>query len=323
MSRKAKAWLWAAVILTVIGCILFGCVMTVLHWDFTQLSTTVYETNEHEIPDGFRSILIQNNTSDVRLVPADGDTCLVVCHEEQSAPHSVSVKDGTLVIEVLRPENWYDYVGIQTETSIVTVYLPRGDYDALTVISDTGDVEIAKDFRFQCIDISEHTGDVINYASASQDIRIRATTGSIHIEDVSAGSMELAVSTGNITASKVICNGALTLKATTGKTSLTDMTCQSVTSSGSTGDLFLKSVIASGRFSIERSTGDVRFERCDAAEIFVRTDTGDVEGSLLSDKVFLTQTDTGDIVIPHSGNGGRCEITTDTGDIRLHIDGNA
>ncbi|MBQ3893898.1 MAG: DUF4097 family beta strand repeat protein, partial [Clostridia bacterium] len=77
--------------------------------------------------------------------------------------------------------------------------------------------------------------------------------------------------------------------------------------------------IASGRFDIERDTGDVKFDRCDAAEIKVETDTGDVTGTLLTEKVFITKTDTGKVSVPSAASGGRCEIETDTGDIKISI----
>ena len=60
-------------------------------------------------------------------------------------------------------------------------------------------------------------------------------------------------------------------------------------------------------------------KECDAAEIFVETDTGDVKGSLLSEKVFIPKSDTGDIKVPKTVTGGRCEITTDTGDIKIEL----
>ena len=53
--------------------------------------------------------------------------------------------------------------------------------------------------------------------------------------------------------------------------------------------------------------------------MFVETDTGDVTGSLLSDKVFITKSDTGSIDVPKTVTGGKCEITTDTGDIKIEI----
>ena len=79
----------------------------------------------------------------------------------------------------------------------------------------------------------------------------------------------------------------------------------------------MKNVIATEKFSIKRSTGDVKFDSCDAAEIFVETDTGDVNGSLLTNKVFITKTDTGRINVPNSITGGKCEIITNTGDIKI------
>ena len=59
------------------------------------------------------------------------------------------------------------------------------------------------------------------------------------------------------------------------------------------------------------NTGDVKFDACDASEISVKTDTGDVTGSLLTDKVFITNTDTGRVNVPQTATGGRCEIITD------------
>ncbi len=78
-------------------------------------------------------------------------------------------------------------------------------------------------------------------------------------------------------------------------------------------------VIASGKFDIERSTGNVIFTRCDALEITVLTDTGDVRGSLLSEKIFFYETDTGDVDLPETLGGGKCKITTDTGDINITV----
>ena len=91
-------------------------------------------------------------------------------------------------------------------------------------------------------------------------------------------SLDISVATGDVTISNVTCKG-------------------DVISSGSTGDILLNNVIAKGKFSIVRSTGDVKFDRSDAAEIFVKTNTGDITGSLLTDKEIVADTDTGDVEI--------------------------
>ena len=83
----------------------------------------------------------------------------------------------------------------------------------------------------------------------------------------------------------------------------------------------MNNVIAAEKFSVERSTGYVKLNGCDAAELYVKTNTGDVIGSLLTDKVFITDTDTGSVDVPKTAVGGKCEIKTDTGNIKIKTEG--
>ena len=63
----------------------------------------------------------------------------------------------------------------------------------------------------------------------------------------------------------------------------------------------------------------MKLAEADAGELHIRTDTGDVTGTLRTKKVFITETDTGKVEVPKSITGGECEITTDTGDIKIEI----
>ena len=105
----------------------------------------------------------------------------------------------------------------------------------------------------------------------------------------------------------------------TGEVLLRDVTSGNLTAEGETGNMTLERVTISGNCSIDQDTGDVIFRDSDAGEISVETDSGDVTGTLLSEKVFLTETDTGDVQVPHSVRGGTCRISTDTGDIRIEV----
>ena len=319
MKKAKKIWLITAASLLVLGCVMFVAAMTFLNWDFTKLSTSNYETSTHKISTGFRGISIKTNTADIIFVPTENTECSVECYEQENLKHSVTVEDEKLVIRVEDTRKWYHFIGMGFDSPKITVYLPRGTYDTLSIESDTGDVEIPSDFSFTSMDISEDTGDVRSLASVSGELRIRTSTGRIRLADITAGSMDLKTSTGNVIAWNITCAGDISISVSTGETHLSAVTCQNLSTTGSTGDLQLEQVVASGHFSIERSTGDVTFADADAAEIFVDTDTGDVEGRLLSDKVFIVNTDTGKKEVPNSITGGRCEITTDTGDIKITI----
>lgn len=279
MKKSTKIWLITATSLVALGCIMFSVAMTKIHWDFTKLSTVKYETNTYEVTDDFNSISMLTDTADILFVQSDDKICKVVWYEMSDMKHTTTVQNNTLTINVTDEREWYDHIGITLGSPKITVYLPKTEYDSLAIKEDTGDIEVPEVFKFKSIDIATSTGDIII-----------------------AG---------------VTCEGDIVINVSTGKANLTDIKCKSFISDGSTGDISLKNVIATEKFSIERSTGDVKFDACDATEIWVETDTGDVTGKLLSEKIFITETSTGDVHVPKSTNGGKCEITTSTGDIYI------
>ncbi len=317
MNRKAKVWLITAAALILVGCMIIGGVMTVLKWDFSKLSTVQYETNTYVIDESFKHITIAADTADIVFVPSEA--IKVICYEEKNMTHTVAVKEDALSIELIDTRKWYEYIGISLGVPKLTVYLPQGGYGELSIVSDTGDVEIPKEFSFESMGITLSTGRVMNDASVLGDVKITTSTGDICVEGISAGSVDLEVSTGQVSITDVTCKGDVRIGVSTGRTSMTNVKCQSFLSRGNTGHIALADVIVEALLSIERSTGDVDLERCDAAELFVKTSTGNVKGSLLSEKVFIVRTDTGRVDVPKTVNGGRCEITTDTGDIKLAI----
>ena len=113
--------------------------------------------------------------------------------------------------------------------------------------------------------------------------------------------------------------GDADVEVTTGRVKLTALAARDVAVETDTGDVTLSGVIASGKLTVNTDTGSVRLDMSDAAEISIETDTGDVVGSLLTDKIFIAKTDTGRVDVPASASGGRCEITTDTGNIIITI----
>lgn len=319
MSKKTKLWLIIAVSLIVVGGIIFTGVLGVLNWDFTKLSTVKYQTKTYEIEQSFKNISVKADTTNIDFLQSEDGKIKVVCHEEKKLYHEVSVNGETLEIRRSDNRKWYDYIGINFGSTKITVYIPKGEYGELSVKNSTGNVNVAKEFTFKGIDIKGSTGRVENYASAREEIKIKLSTGDIITENITASTLELTASTGKINASQVKCQGDIKIKVSTGKSYITDAECQNFISSGSTGSIILEKVIATEKFSINRSTGDVKLDNCDTNEIFIETDTGDVKGTLLSDKVFITNTDTGRVDVPQTATGGRCEITTDTGDIKIEV----
>lgn len=321
MRTAVKVSIIVAVSLISAGILIFTGVLAIMNWNFSGFFTTKYETNTHEINESFESIEINSLVADISLLPSTDASCRVVCHESPRLYHSVKVVDNTLKIDIVNERKWYDHInfGISSNPTL-TVYIPEGEYRSLSIESSTGDVGIPAEFSFGDVTVTLSTGDVKCYADVSNSLSITASTGHIDVDSVKTASMTLKTSTGDIRVNSAECSQEVSISVTTGKTYVSGLTCGKLISTGDTGDMILNNVIAAESLSIERSTGDVTLEACDAAEIFVTTDTGDVTGTLCSEKVFITNTDTGKINVPNSITGGRCEITTDTGDIIISVE---
>ena len=314
-----KVWLIIAAVLIVLGLALFTGIMSANHWNFKALSTTQYETNVTQIDEEFQNILVDIDTAQFRLLPSEDGVARVECYEEATAKHTVTVENGTLTIRVNNEKKWYEHIGVNFETPGITVYLPNAEYGNLEITGHTGGVMIPKNFCFKIINASVTTGGITCLAPAAELLKLKTRTGTIRVKEVHTDLLDLTVTTGRIAVHSVTCDGDVTTRVSTGNAVLTDVSCQSLTSDGNTGDLILRRVIASGDFSIERSTGDVTLEACDAAALSITTGTGDVTGTLLSEKVFIAGTDTGRVSVPKTTAGGKCEITTDTGDIQIDL----
>ena len=300
MSKTTKIWLITAMTLVTLGAILFAGVMAQYDWDFTKLSTVKYVTNTYEVHGEFDKISINVDTTEIEFVPTENETCSIVSFEAEQVKHSATVQNGTLIIGTVDTRKWYDHICISLGSPKMTVYLPQNEYASLIIETDTGDINIPKDFAFDKIEIDGDTSDVSCFAPVANVLDIELSTGDIIIDSITADQIKLTATTGEIAVNSVTAKNNIDIE--------TD-----------TGTITLKNVVATGTISIESDTGDVRFEGSDAIEISVKTDTGDVTGTLLSEKVFITETSTGSINVPKTTSGGKCEITTSTGDINISI----
>lgn len=319
MNKKSKTWLIIAAILVVGGIIIFSAVMSEYNWDFSKLSTVKYVSNTYEVAEPFDNISIDVETTKIEFVLSDGDECRIECYESEKVLHHPTVQDGTLVINTTDTRKWYDYICISIGTPKMTVYLPEHQYRSLSVETDTGDITVPSAFSFENLVVNGDTSDVTCLASVSDTIDISVSTGDIKVEGITVTRLNLSTSTGKINVNSVTVQNDIDIETDTGAVKLADVTCENFKAEGDTGKVLLKNVLASGSLSVDNETGDVVFEHSDAAEISVKTSTGDVTGSLLTEKVFVTETSTGKISVPNTTSGGKCEIKTSTGDIEIII----
>lgn len=172
-------------------------------------------------------------------------------------------------------------------------------YNLLTITSNTSNINLSDKFNFESLDVCVSTGDIECFSNINNNVKIKTSTENISLNGLSCKNFELSTSTGEI--------------------DINNVTCCTLYSTGSTGDVFLNNVLATEKINITRSTGCIYLDGCDAKDIYIKTSTGDINGSLLSEKIFLVKSNTKKPIIPSTTNGGICELITNTGDINIKI----
>ena len=321
MNAKLRRLIPIALILLLVGVLIMAAAMFSMKFDFSRLGTRKAVTNTYAPAGDFEDIIISVDTADVVFLPSEDGKLKVVCVEEEGCRHIVSTLTGKLSIQSVDSREWYELIGVNSVRTSVTVYLPKKEYGALTLRTDTGDVSVPGSFRFDSIMMIGSTVDITVGSSVGGRLSIGTSTGSITVSGVQAASLDLSASSGHISVGDSVISGPVEVHTSTGKISFANLNFTEGSVRTSTGDISLDSVLASGSLRVRTGTGDVGFARSDAPDIDVETDTGDVTGTLLTAKEFSYETNTGKAQLPASGPGGRCRLKSDTGDFELSIAG--
>ena len=270
-----------------------------------------------EINGDINDVTIITDTADVTVLASSGEF-YVECARDKKLELSVRVADGKAVIELIDdrpwPANWFT-----ADNQKVTVYLPFGDYGTLDIETHTGDVEL-NSLNLVSLMVTSHTGDIeASNINVSTTAMIATDTGDTELYDSTLTHLNAKATTGDISVSRVEAD-SVQIEVTTGDIEVEDLNCQTdVQIKATTGDIEMHSVFTANNLRINTTTGNVNFRSIDGAEVYINATTGDVRGSFASDKIIFAETTTGKVNVPKLTTGGRCEITTTTGDINVTI----
>ena len=273
-------------------------------------------TNTYNVEGDFSNFKI--NLSIDNLEFKVGEKTEVVCEETTKEVHEVKVENNALCIKSFDKREWYEKVfNFDLSPRKVYVYLTEKDFDKLEIETSTGNILIPNDFTFKNVDAKLSTGNFLGKAKVSEEMKVETSTGNITLNEMTAKNVKAKASTGHITLEKVVVEETIEANASTGHINLKTVAAKDIEVEASTGDVLLKDTIATGNIKVKTSTGDVRLEDSDAATLNISTSTGSVKGTLLTSKIIYATSHTGKINVPHSTEGGICEISTDTGNIEI------
>ena len=297
-----KIALIVALILLVIGVIFVGAGWVILQKNpifKNAVKDTVYPYGVDKAPT---AINITTISSRVEILPTTEEEWRVECKETENLYHTVELIDGILTIKQIgTTRQWYEYIGIfnDFQTPSLTVYLPAGVYESLSIHSTSGSIKVQEGFVFSNASLQNVSGSITCASSVEGALNVKNTSGSIRISGGVSGELDVRNVSGSI--------------------EIKDATPTSVTIKNTSGGIDLINVICTGACDVENGSGSIEFERCDAAAFDLKTISGGIRASILSGKMFDCHSTSGGVHVPGNGEGGIFKARSTSGGIRITV----
>ena len=298
MNRHFSTLALSALALVAVGGLTLlgtGLVAEAARRDWTPLVSTNYP-----VSGSFTDIAITDYYADVQLRPSRNGTISVTTRDAEGVSRDVSVAGGTLTITRAEPSVGERIFHHEDDDPTVILYLPAGNYGALTVSTTSGDVEASAQLNFSAVNLTTVSGDIELGGSVSGNVVCNTTSGDVELYCPTAGAVQI--------------------NTTSGDAELTGCYAESVAVLSTSGDTDLEHTIVSGAVTVDTTSGDIDLERSDAASLTLSTVSGEVEGTLLSAKNFSVSSTMGRVSVPASNpSAGPCNVSTTSGDVRLAV----
>ncbi len=310
-----------------------GSVEDILARCVQGLTVTQAAPEAEEAPNrGISRVEIREREFDVTIVPTTEDTYRLEASNE--GYHDVTLENGTL--RIVRSKQRMERRLFFSDSGELTLYLPKGQYQALDVTTASGDIEVRQDFG--TVHITGASSDVTLAGTYSGKVTVQTASGDVSLEGIFGAALEvktasgsqnlkgrfvsgkLLAASGDIEIFQASFSEDLAVEAASGDLTFSNVLAQELRLRSASGDLDLEQVLSKENFLCRTRSGDVVLKRCDGPHMEFTTISGDISGSLLHGKQFSYQTVSGDMNLHGGTPQGTCTISTVSGDADLEIE---
>ena len=344
MSKAKKIWIIAASAAIAVGIIIAMIVAVTTDFGMFKEKNVITEVKTYSVDKDFKNIKVEDVEYDVFIVPSKDEKCKVVCNEEEKLYHTVEVVGDTLRINRINTRKWYESIHFGFgfggwDSLTLTVYLPEKEYEELYIRTTSGDVFVETPYTFSDAKIYGTSGDVmienitannvtatstsgevkISSINVKEDLYSNTPSGDVSLSDVTAKNITSESTSGEVKIVTANVKGDFRSSTTSGDINISNLKSQDISVKSTSGDVELIDTIAIGRLKAKTISGDIELDRCDGNSLNLVTTSGNVDGSLLTEKLFITDTTSGDVDVPHTSSDEKCEISTTSGDIEIIV----
>lgn len=249
MTKKMKKLMVISAVIFGIGLILCLIAAISVDFDFSRLSTAVYEKKTKVINTEFDEIDIQDMSDSVELKPSDDGKCKIVYYDSNKIIHNIDISKGTLKIKA-EYRNWTSYIFNINIGRDMTIYLPEKEYEKLYISTVGGNINM-DEFAFEDTELHTVSGNISAYGSG--EVKISTTSGAVDVTGKTDNGAEISSVSGDIR--------------------LNEFTSESLTIGTASGDVYLDESDAD-KINISTVSGDVGGDLLGDKEIHTDTVSG-------------------------------------------------
>lgn len=283
MKKSKKILLIVAAV-----CILLGAAMMAAAWqslvdmESGEIATMQFEETTHTIAEEFDDIIINTQNSTIEILPSSDGTCRVVCDDNEKMFHQVSFQksnDGTVLYIAQHNEwEWYETLdGLHwQEDPVLTLYLPKSEYEVVDVITGSGDITIAPDFRFRTLSTNAVSGNTKLAALSAENLQVRSTSGDISVRSAQVKDNVYLQNISGFTRAENIITAQMTTYTSSGDTTLECITSDHLRSESVSGHIRVYNSSFRDTSDFESSSGQIEIVDSNSGEQTVQTVSGSV-----------------------------------------------
>lgn len=221
--------------------------------DYTPLTVNTYP-----VSGNFTDISVTDYYADVQFRVSRDGSVSVVTRDAADVTHTVRVEGNTLTVTRPEPSVGQRLFHHDDDDPEVTIYLPAGNYGALTVSNTSGDIESAAQLGFASANLTTVSGDIDLNGPVSGKIVCNTTSGDVELRCPTAGDVEISTTSGDAELERSDA-ASLTISTTSGEVEGSLLTSKNFAVSSSIGRVSVPTSDPAGApCTVTTTSGDIR-----------------------------------------------------------------
>ena len=310
-----------SIISVVAGLVLIAIGFGMVRGDYMKLngkSTQGNWVNEtYECTSNIDHIDIDERSETTKVVTGNVDKPVISYWHYEKDEDIVEITEKSGTLHFVRKErkvfSFGPIVSFNVQDTSTLVTLPRDYKGKIEVSASSGSVFAEGISNEDDVKLEASSGSVHATSLNCKDVELKATSGSIKAEDiVSEGEAKLSNTSGSISVKKLTVKDDFSAKNSSGSIKLEDLTCKDLEAENTSGGVRLDQVTAK-EASIKSSSGSVKLDDVSADKVDAKSTSGSISLKDLTSPEIVMKANSGGIHGNIKGNEKDYSIISSTG----------